>query len=273
MLPNYFEKLTSEETNNFIENHLHHCDECSETYKIMKEDLKVTTLYKEEEVKYMKKFNEKIKKLKLFKKILIIIVSILVILLGVILYRFLILTKIQINNEKTNEITNLYFYSVTDQFISEYWKKDGIIKQTVKSQEGEGNLIWWLNTNSNECYALIPESKTYIESRGGISKILPGSIANIQTSWERFLMAINPTISIDIKDYNNENCYYLKFSMSSTVEEIFDIKTGLLLYEKGQRNIGKDNESFSKYDYSLNTVTDDDVAKPDLSEYTLDTSV
>lgn len=273
MLPNYFEKLTSEETNNFIENHLHHCDECSETYKIMKEDLKVTTLYKEEEVEYMKKFNEKIKKLKLFKKILIILVSILVILLVVILYRFLSLTKIQKNNEKANEIANIYFYSETDQSISEYWRKDGIIKQIVKSNEGEGNLIWWLNTNSNECYALIPESKTYIESSGGISTIFPSSIASMKTSWERFLMAINPTISINVKEYNNENCYYLKFFMSSTVEEIFDIKTGLLVYEKGQRSVGEGVESFSRYDYSINSVTDEDVAKPDLSEYTLDTSV
>ena len=39
LLPNYIEKLTNEETNKFIEEHLKNCEDCKKNYDDMKESL------------------------------------------------------------------------------------------------------------------------------------------------------------------------------------------------------------------------------------------
>ena len=41
LLPNYIEKLTNEETNKFIEEHLKTCEECKKIYDNMKNILKL----------------------------------------------------------------------------------------------------------------------------------------------------------------------------------------------------------------------------------------
>ena len=41
LLPNYIEKLTSEETNTFIEEHLTECEDCKKIYETMKKDYKI----------------------------------------------------------------------------------------------------------------------------------------------------------------------------------------------------------------------------------------
>ena len=38
LLPNYIDKLTSEETNSFVEKHLEECNECHEIIENMKKD-------------------------------------------------------------------------------------------------------------------------------------------------------------------------------------------------------------------------------------------
>lgn len=81
LLPNYIEKLTSEETNVFIENHLKECNECNEILENMQKVLKVKEQKSDgREVKYIKKVRNKIKLLEA------IIVIILAISLGVAIY-------------------------------------------------------------------------------------------------------------------------------------------------------------------------------------------
>lgn len=65
LLPNYIEKVTNDETNSVILEHLKGCKECSEVYNSMRESLKVEQLDTSGEVQYMKKFKNKLKILKL----------------------------------------------------------------------------------------------------------------------------------------------------------------------------------------------------------------
>ena len=66
LFPNYIEKLTSDETNNFIEEHLKSCNECQKILKNMKENFDIdTTLKNNKEVKYMKRYNNKLNLLKI----------------------------------------------------------------------------------------------------------------------------------------------------------------------------------------------------------------
>ena len=70
LLPNYLEKTTSKETNQYIEEHIKQCPKCSKICNAMKEELNIScSLDTEKEVNYMKKFNGKMKRLELWKKI------------------------------------------------------------------------------------------------------------------------------------------------------------------------------------------------------------
>ena len=62
LLPNYIEKLTKEETNAYIEEHLKSCKECEKIFQNMKSKLELSNSIEEKrEVNYIKKYNIKIK--------------------------------------------------------------------------------------------------------------------------------------------------------------------------------------------------------------------
>ena len=97
LLPNYIEKLTSEETNKFIEEHLQECPECKAMLESMKAEIKINTAKQDDrEVEYIKKFNVKFKKVeyKLFVLIYTIIAILIVGTLGFFGRRYVILKEI-----------------------------------------------------------------------------------------------------------------------------------------------------------------------------------
>ena len=66
LLPNYIEKLTNDETNIFIEEHLKECEECRNILENMKIELKVDVQNRvNREVKYIKKYNSRIRLLEM----------------------------------------------------------------------------------------------------------------------------------------------------------------------------------------------------------------
>ena len=66
LLPNYIENLTNKDTNIFIEEHLNTCNNCKNILENMKNDLNPTSIHKDNrEIKYMKKYNNKIRILKI----------------------------------------------------------------------------------------------------------------------------------------------------------------------------------------------------------------
>lgn len=72
LLPNYIDKVTSNETNVFIEEHLKNCDECRESFKNMSEEIKVD--YKNNENKKINIFKKVNNKIKLLKTIIFVII-------------------------------------------------------------------------------------------------------------------------------------------------------------------------------------------------------
>mgnify|MGYP005797413875 FL=1 len=61
LLPNYIERLTNNDTNKYIEEHLNECEECKKIFENMEKDLKLNNVKRDErEVKYIKKYNNKL---------------------------------------------------------------------------------------------------------------------------------------------------------------------------------------------------------------------
>lgn len=75
LLPNYIEKLTDEVTNEFIEEHIASCQECRSVLHDMTGEVEVEEFNQDEEIKYLKKLNTKV-------KITIALVSLIVIIIA-----------------------------------------------------------------------------------------------------------------------------------------------------------------------------------------------
>ena len=73
LLPSYIDKLTSNETNDFIENHLMNCDTCKNVLKDMSEDIVLDKIEEKKKINYLKKIKKK-QKITLLIVILILLV-------------------------------------------------------------------------------------------------------------------------------------------------------------------------------------------------------
>ena len=268
LLPNYLENLTSEETNDYIETHLKNCSKCSEAYTKMAEEIKVNSIDAEKEVNYMKKYNDKINNLKIYKKILIIIGVIFFIYLIFVIYKYGILIQIQETAEKSEEPTNIYLYSENKNVIIESWQKDGIIKQNMKAKNNNGDITLWINTNTKEAFWIWNLTKTYTKYNGLVYTQLQTSTTTQMDNFKKFLLIANPMTNIKNIRYDDKNCYYLELG---GIEEIIEKETGILLYRNESNAIINSDSTLSnnydKFIYELNIVTDENITEPNLSDY------
>lgn len=201
------------------------------------------------------------KKMKIWKKVLIIIGILLLVAIALVLYRYSIITKIQQRYDETNSKPNYYFFAETENMISKVWKKDGVYKMDAIRVGGEGHLTFWKDTNTGEelVFWNTPE-KLYSVSNGGIFDDLPAStLSGLDEPEIKFLIAINPIWYIGTKEYKDKECYYLKID---STEEYIEKDTGILLHDSL-------NGNNTQLTYEFDVVTDKDVEKPDLSEYKL----
>lgn len=118
LLPNYIEKLTHKVTNEFIEEHIASCEECRIALQDMSGEVEVEEFNQDEEIKYLKRINTKV-------KMTIGIVSLIVIIIasGIILH---------INNKSKIQVNNYTFMR------AEYVRED---KENAADGNIYGNLI------------------------------------------------------------------------------------------------------------------------------------
>ena len=202
------------------------------------------------------------KKMKLWKKILLLIFIIFILFIIITTMKFFALTDILEKNKISNNSSNCYYYSETNSTILEYWRKGNIQKLNTKPVGGTISITFWKDVSSNEEFTFWnSENKTYTKSNGGMIEHLPISMYLIDDSFARYIISANPILFIQNTTYENKDCYIIK-NNNYKYEEIIEKSTGLTLYSKNIDNIRKVN-------YSFDTVTDLDVALPDISQYTL----
>jgi len=258
LLPNYIEKLTNDDTNTYMEEHLKECEECKEIFENMQKDLKLNNVKRDDrEVKYIKKYNNK---LKLLRNILLVIFVLFIIIVG---RKFFILTNL--SNKANNMITLTNYRSKTEtcsngqMSILESYNKDGITLGKISI----------FSENKNPIKMIIYKSKTEVISLtdNGETKTLNAikdiTVNPVYFTGRSFLenIWIALTTSIDKVKLNDKECYLIR---DGNTEKFMDVDTGLAI-----KIIDNQNNRTTDYKYEFGVVKDSDVTKPDIEGYTI----
>lgn len=285
LLPNYIEKLTSEETNKYIEEHLGKCDECKNIFENMKKEFDLNNISRDKrEVKYIKKFSNK---MRLLKVIIIIIILILLLLTG---RKIFIISKLSNNAEETITSTNYHRisysyekdnYKKTEVFNLEDRKK--IITTQITDEERITRTIFAKKISEKEgyseyltnIYTETEDSKTAeLNKNMSISVELQNTLY-VENMWQLFWASIPAKITTTTFDGNE--CYYIsnfESPYSYCSEGMYINKeTGLIIstiaYELEDSDGTQGRWPAAEYVYEFNTVSETDFIEPNIDEYEL----
>ena len=193
------------------------------------------------------------------KKIILAVLIIVVILVILFMWRLITLNNIKKLNEESIKISNIHYVEEEKNAIVEIWKKDDIVKENTIVINSDTNMTMWKDLNTDEGYTIFNNSNSYLIGAETIATEPQANNIYLLDYNNTVLLALNPMIKINTKEYDNKSCWYLKNGQ----EEVYiDKETGIVLYNKSEQ-LGRE----IKLKYSINTVTDEDVAKPDLSDY------
>ena len=263
LLPNYIEKLTNEETNQFIEEHLKECDECKKVLENMQKDIQLNAGKQDKrEVKYMKKYSNKMRVLKY------ILLALIVIYIAVVLRRtfimFTLSEKAEENKSYDNYNAKIYSYQGDSLIITESYNKGGNYLTTMTRITDDGNQktkLTFYNKDNEKIALLESGEEKYILN----SETTTGwNVSPVTYVADSFLtnMELAFIIGVDSDYCNGKECYVIK---ESSYERYIDKETGLAI-RNIDKNIGQ-NDRIVDYEYTFNTVEDSDIVKPDTVGY------
>ena len=159
LLPHYAEGLTSEQTNQYINEHLKECLECKKIFENMKKKLEFDGEKRDgREVKYIKIYN---KKMKVLRNILLVIIILFTIVFG---RKAIILTSLSNKANAIRHENNYYLktesYSNGEMNIMESYYKDGRVFSTRTSYTKDSILKMTFYKSGEEHITLVDNGKT-----------------------------------------------------------------------------------------------------------------
>ena len=258
LLPNYIEKLTSNETNEFVDIHIEKCKDCKKSLEIMKKGIIEENKKQNKQIDYLKRYK---RKMTMLKSLIGIVAVSLVIFLGIKIHQWNLISKIFDHNVEYDVGNNYKLISRSaDGTINELLYKDGIGCYNANNK----GFIW---EDSNSKYMIIPEDKTYLS----LDKSAPPfGIANTDITISSYFLTesgekvnLFKTIffnNIDIHEekYGEYQCYVILYEGQKIwvdKETLFIIRNDY----KGQS---------TEFKVEIGTVTEKDIKLPDLSKYT-----
>lgn len=278
LLPNYVEKLTDEETNKYIEEHLDECTECKKILENIQKDLEINSAKREErEIKYIKKYSNKMRVLKI---ILLVILAIFLITTG---RKMIIIASM---SKKANKYINSNNYHQA----STAYDGNSLVKIDVYYKDGKRatflKSITEFGTRKISAYNNGEKTNTYFES--GDKKIVQfdntvGLEVHMFNYFEtsNIIEFIASSIMTNIKstECNGKECYLVTNFMSSSILTGIDEgtyiekETGLVVRNSGGRftdpETGIVTDNVHDITYEFDNVSDDIFIEPDISEYTI----
>lgn len=279
LLPNYIEGLTSDDTNEYIEEHIEKCSECSKILDDMKSEIKSPEEKVDiKEINYLKKYKNK---LKIFKTIVLAIILVFILIIA---RRMFILIDIQSKVSKYEIIDNChikaYWYYEDKISISETYiekdKRKTHMEIISKNDYFEDNVYYYkdrqnifsIRGNWEKMNKTMHNEQDYM-----LSDIKIKNDLKTENLMDFIIMSLTTRISSE--KCNGKECYKIEFPKFykdfDGATEYIEKETGLVIRYIDNVSIEGQNESqaawLQEYKYEFNTVTDEDFIEPDISEY------
>ncbi len=193
------------------------------------------------------------------KRFIFLVFAIVLVIILIIGIRWRILYNMQERYNQSTLENNWHYYSDSEDTIMNVYRKGTIWKMNTRQKNGEGNLTFWRDTSTGEAYVFFENPiKKYKKDEGAIIPDLQPSSLSTNDNSTRILMAATPIMWIGTGEYDGKDCYTIK---AEGHEEYIDKETGLLLA------VFQDSKQIRSVEYEFGEVTDEDIAKPDLSQY------
>lgn len=296
LLPNYVGDLLSDNTNQFIKEHLDSCQECRKLYEGMK---KINYNKKDDEqieINHLKKYN---RHMFILKVVLVILALIIITLPLFFIIKFNLNNNVAskvINNINEYKNANNYCLQITEYSIdferntekfcnSKYFYKDGQYKKEIHFESPNINIqnadrFEYGEINSNEKVEIVENLKicynvkaNYIlQKEDGFLDLMMIELqpfskdyGNLPDIWFR------TGYKLRTEKYNGRKCYVLKIDSKSSYREIWIDKEENTLIRTVEEIY---NRSYKEKVYSIkfDVVTNEDVALPDITDYTIKNS-
>jgi len=291
LLMNYYDGVLNPETKKLVEKHLNECKECQDELKHIKDDMKKNDVKEKIELDYLKKVRIKSK----LRSLLIAIGIIFIIWIIVFFNNFIkmnsIFNKAEISVQSDNfykETTQMLFNNQTS--VRKEYYKDGKYKSVweIYSDNGvETQVVEYCNENSNERIYIYETDKKAIIEKGDITELKNNTIKNVPfvTNRNNLFAIIGTTfvysLDTDTFDYGKEYYVLKNRTEKNNIWELWiDKETGLPIKEinrggektffAGTDVIKEVKDNIQEYRYEFNSVSDEDVKVPDLSNYTVE---
>ena len=296
LLLGYVDGVLNAESKKLVEKHLSECEKCRKRLEDIRKDIKENENNQKKEIDYLKKIRRKSR----IKSILIALGIILLILLGIYLYQ--LITICNISNKAENSLSSNNFYKETTDIIGEgetvvtrMYYKDGKYKSVseIYTEEGiETKFTEYATAGSDESIYISEVNKKITVEKGKFTKMankeenLKG--VNLPFDTNNFILKMGTAfiMSINTDTYQVGKEYYVfnnRFERTQNWEMWIDKETGLPIktinkggrksFYTGTQVVKEINDNIQEYKYEFGTVTDEDVAVPDinsLSEYTIE---
>ena len=205
------------------------------------------------------------KKMKLWKKILLVLLAIFILFLIYVIRNFIIISNIidtsKEYSNKTNYIANVYSIQSDSINIMQSYNKDGKSLTFVRTDVTNSDSIRKLTLykDSNETIGVIEsdDKKVAMLNNNGISGIQVVTFESVadMNMLQKLLFSVITRISTE--DCNNKECYYIEISNGWKLWLDKDNSTVL-------REIN--NGFVTERTYKFDIVKDEDIVKPDISD-------
>ena len=255
LLPHYEEGLTSEQTNQYIKEHLEGCLECKKILENMKKKLEFNGEKRDgREVKYIKKYN---KKMKVLRNILLVIIGLFIIIVG---RKTIILTDLSNKAKAIKQEDNYYIktesFSNGEMNIMESYCKDDRVFSTRTSYTKDGTVKMTFYKSGEEHITLVDNGSTKKMIQTLRITINPIFFTGDNLGQNIFLAI---TKNIDKVNLDGVECYIVK---DKNTEKFIDVNTGLAI-----KMINNENNETVDYYYEFGIVKDEDIVRPDTTDY------
>ncbi len=297
LFPNYIEELLSNETKNFVENHINNCNQCKELLELVKEEKtkEIDKRHNEEiyEINYLKKFRRKLLTL---KSIIILFIIIIIIASASYLIKFsytqYILDsaykKLQEIENSENFKLSIENYNINyetegndEQFFNTtYYYKDGKYKEEMSGRITNGTLIYanrayYGEINSNK------RTEIYIDEKEIINKTANYNLLTKQGMFDTYNytkdygqnygtilnLIVKGGLRVKTETYNGKECYVITFSNDNKdCTAIWIEKESMMVLKETSGEVGRYYYE-TKYIIEKDIVTDEDIAMPQLEGY------